>query len=81
MKGYVVIEIELLAVTWTVEKFYKCLYSSHFTLQTDQKLLEAILSKSLNQAPPRLQQILIRTFAYQFTVSYVPGVTNQLADY
>ena len=42
--------------------------------------LEAILSKSLNQATPRLQRILIRTFPYNFTMHYIPGVTNQLAD-
>ena len=41
---------------------------------------EAILSKSLNQAAPRLQRILIRTFPHHFTVCYIPGVTNQL-DY
>ena len=51
-----------------------------FILETDQKPLEAILSKSLNQATPRIQQILIRTFVYHFTVRYIPGVTNQLAD-
>ena len=44
------------------------------------KPLEAILSKSLNQATPRLQRILIRTFPYNFTVCYIPGVTNQLSD-
>ena len=51
-----------------------------FSLETDQKLLEAILSKSLNQVTPQLQWILIRTFAYHFTVRYIPGITNQLAD-
>ena len=56
------------------------LYASHFILETDQKLLEAILLKSLYQAAPRLQRILIRTFPYNFTVCYIPGVTNQLAD-
>ena len=40
----------------------------------------AILSKSINQATSRLQWILIRTFAYHFTVNYIPGSTNQLAD-
>ena len=63
-----------------MEKFHHFLYASHFILETDQKLLDAILSKSLNQATPRIQQILIRTFAYLFTVRYIPGVTNQLAD-
>ena len=48
--------------------------------ETDQKPLEAILSKSLNQATLRLQRILIRTFPYMFTVRYIPGATNQLAD-
>ena len=51
------------------------LYASHFILETDWKPLEAILAKSLNQATPRIQQILIRTVAYHFTVRYI-----QLAD-
>ena len=78
-KGYVVIEIESLAVAWAIEMFCHFLYASHFILEMDQKPLEAILSKSLKQATPRLQRILIRTFPYHFTVYYIPGVTNQLA--
>ena len=78
--GYVAIEIESLAVAWAMEKFHHFLYASHFILETDQKPLEAILSKSLNQATPRLQRIVIRTFPYMFTVRYIPGMTNQLAD-
>ena len=46
----------------------------------DQKPLEAILSKSINQATPRLQRILIRTYPYHFTVQYIPGLTNQSAE-
>ena len=79
-KGYVAIEIESLAVTWAMEKFHHFLYTSHFILETDQKPLEVILLKSLNQATPRLLRILIRTFPYHFSVCYIPGVTNQLAD-
>ena len=56
-KGYVAIEIELFAVAWAMEKFYHFLYASHFILETDQKLLVALLSKSLNQATSNLQQI------------------------
>ena len=62
-----------------MEQFNHYLYASHFILETDQNLLEAILSKSLNQATPRLQWILIRTFAYHFTVRCILGITNQLA--
>ena len=39
-----------------------------------------ILSKSLNQATPRLQHILIGTFPYHFKVRYIPGMTNHIAD-
>ena len=79
-RSYVAIEIESLAVACVMEKFHHFLYASHIILETDQKPLEAILSKSLNQATPRLQRILITTFPYNVTVCYIPGVTSQLAD-
>ena len=79
-KGYVVIELESLAVAWVMEKFHHFLYGNEFILETDQKPLEAILSKSLNQVTPRLQRILIRTFPYHFKVRYIPGLTNHVAD-
>ena len=79
-KDYVVIELEALAVAWAIEKFHHFCYASHILLETDQKSLEAILSNSLNQASPRVQRILIRTFAYNFTVKYISGSTNQFQD-
>ena len=63
-----------------MEKLHHFLYRNHFILETDQKPLETILARSLNQATPRLQRILIRTFPYNFTVHYLPGLKNQLAD-
>ena len=79
-RGYVAIEIESLAVAWAVKKFHHFLYGCHFTLETDQNPFEAILSRSLNQATPRLQCILIRMLPYNFTVRYIPGPRNLLAD-
>ena len=75
-----VIELESLAVAWAMEKLHHFLYGNEFMLKTDQKPLEVILSKSLNQATPRLQRILIRTFPYNFKVRYIPGLTNHVAD-
>ena len=75
-KWYEVIELESLAVAWAMEKFHHFLYGNEFILETDQKPLEVILSKSLNQATPRLQRILIRTCPYHFKVRYIPGQTN-----
>ena len=46
-KGYVAIKLESLVVVWAMEKFHYFLNGTHFILETDQKLLEAILSKSL----------------------------------
>ena len=79
-KGYVVIELESLAVVWVMEKFHHFLYGNEFMLETDQKSLEVILSKSLNQVTPRLQRILIRTFPYHFKVRYILGQTNPVTD-
>ena len=42
-KGYVAIELQSLVVVCAMEKFHHFLYSTHFILETDQKLLEAIL--------------------------------------
>ena len=78
--GYVGIKIESLTVAWAVEKFHHFLYGCHFILETDQKPLEAILSRSLNQATPRIQRILIRTLPYNFTIRYILGTKNLLAD-
>ena len=72
-RGYVVIEIESLAVAWADEKFHHFLYGCHFMLKTVKKPLETILSRSLNQAMPRLQCILIRPLPYNITVRYIPG--------
>ena len=63
-----------------MEKFHHFLYATKFVLETDQKPLETILAKSLNAATPQLQRILIKIFAYDFTVKYLPGENNQLAD-
>ena len=79
-RGYVAIEIKSLAVAWAVEKFHHFLYGCHFILKTDQKPLEAILSRSLNQATLRLQCFLIRTLPYNFTIRYIPGPKNLLVD-
>ena len=50
--------LESLAVAWAVGKCHHFLYATHCLLGTDQKPLEAMLSKSLNQATPRLQEYL-----------------------
>ena len=79
-RGYVAIELESLAVAWAMEKFYHFLYGNQFLLETDQEPLETILSRSLNQATPRLQRIVIRTFPLQFHHVLSARTKNQLVD-
>ena len=50
-KGYVAIELESLAVTWAMEKFHHFLYGNQFTLETDQKPLEAHTIQKLKSGP------------------------------
>ena len=50
------------------------------TVQSDHKPLEAIMTKPLSQAPPRIQRLLIRLQKYQPTVQYVPGKYMFIAD-
>ena len=78
-RGCVAIEMESLAVAWAMEKFHNFLYANHFFLETDQKSLDTILSRSLNQATPCLQRIMIRPLPYNFTVRHLPGLKSQLA--
>ena len=54
-KNYVAIELESLAVTWAMEKLHHFIYGKKFKLQTDQKPLATILSRSQNVSTPRLQ--------------------------
>ena len=72
-KGYVTIELESLAVAWAVEKFHHFLYDTHFILEMDQKPIEAILSKSLNQATPQLQRILF----LRISIKYINSDTQR----
>ena len=79
-QSYVAIELEALAVSWAVQKFHHYLYGTSFMLQTDQKPLQAILSKSLVEATPQMQRLLLPTIPYDMTVEYIKGETNFIAD-
>ena len=79
-QNYVAIELEALAVSLAVQKFHHYLYGTSFTLQTDQKPLQAILSKSLVEATPWMQRLLLPTIPYDMAVEYIKGETNFIAD-
>ncbi|XP_032235873.2 uncharacterized protein LOC116617347 [Nematostella vectensis] len=79
-KHYANIERELLAITWGVQKFHTYLYGRSVIVQTDHKPLESIFKKPLNDAPPRLQRMLLKLTKYDLNVNYVPGKQQVLYD-
>ena len=79
-QNYVTIELEMLAVCWALKKFHHCVYGHSFTLQTDQKPLVAILSKSLSDASHTLERLIHKILPYHFKVEYIQGKCNVLAD-
>ena len=79
-KNYVAIELKSLAVAWVLEKLHHFIYGKKFKLQTDQKPLAMILSRSQNASTPRLQRLLNQVFQYDFDVEYIKGETNVVAD-
>ena len=77
---YANIEREMLAVVFGAERFYTFVYGSSFTVESDHKPLELIHLKSISQAPPRLQRMLLRIQPYDMKIKYRPGKELLLAD-
>ena len=77
---YANIERELLAILWGTQKFHTYLYGRRVIVKTDHKPLETIFKKSLNEAPPRLQRMLLKLTKYDLDVQYVPGKQQVLSD-
>ena len=58
----------MLAIVFAVKRFEQCTYSR--VVQTDHKLLESILKKSLISTPKGLQCMLLRLQKFDLEVSY-----------
>jgi hypothetical protein len=78
---YANIEREFLAVVFGVEKFHTYIYGTNVLVETDHKPLEAIHLKSLTQAPPRLQRMMLRLQQYDLEIKYRKGKELLLADF
>ena len=78
---YVAIELEALAMSWAIKKFHHYLYGQKFTMDTDQRQLVSIFSKSPLDALPRMHWLLMKTVPYDMTVKYIPSTTKAVADY
>ena len=74
------IEKEMLAAVHGLEKFHHYTYGRQVHVITDHKPLVSIVGKLLSKAPKRLQSMLLRAQAYNYTMSYRPGAQIPVAD-
>jgi len=78
-QNYSVGEREALAIIWAVDKFLRYLYGQRFTLKSDHCPLEYLqMSHSKN---PKLMRWSLALQPYRYTVRYIKGVENVVADY
>ena len=77
---YAVIEKEMLAVVFALEKWHQYTYGRPVTVYSDHRPLESIVKKPLDKAPRRLQGMLLRALAYDTDIKYLQGKKNLIAD-
>ena len=77
---YAIIEKEMLAIVFSLEKWHQFTYGRPVTIHSDHKPLHSITKKPLDRAPKRLQSMLIRALAYDIEVCYLEGKKMLLAD-
>ena len=81
-KKYSVIERELLACIWAIEKFRSYVWGCKFTLQTDHKPLVSILSGGAGKCcTPRIVRLTSKLLQYHFDIFHISGGKNTRADY
>ena len=80
-QSYSQIEKEMLAIIYGCEHFHQYLYGQREVIvESDHKPLEAILRKSIHQAPLRLKRMILRLKPYATKVKYTPGSQLLIAD-
>lgn len=77
-KNYPTIEKELLAIVWSVKYFRPYLYARHFKIQTDHKPLVYLFN--MRDPSSRLLKFRLCLEEYNFTIEYVKGSSNVVAD-
>ena len=81
-KNYAVVELELLAIQWAVEKCRLYLAGTDFMVVTDHQPLLGILNRknldAINNV--RIQRLMAKLLGYSFQVEWIPGKNHTIAD-
>lgn len=75
---YTTIERELLAIVWATKQFRPYLFGVKFTLYTDHRPL--VWLRNLKEPNSKLTRWALKLEEYDFTVTYLPGKLNKVAD-
>ena len=78
-RNYAPTEGECLALVWAVEKFRYYLHGHKFTINTDHKALEWLNTARFTDS--KLERWALKLQEFDFTVQYIKGKTNVVADY
>ena len=77
---YAQVEKELLAATFTCQKFHDFIYGREVIIESDHKPITAIVNKPLHTASARLQRILLQLQWYNLKFIYRGGTELHVAD-
>ena len=77
---YAQVEKELLAATFTCQKFHDFTYGREAIIETDHKPITAIANKPLHTAPARLQPMLLQLQRHNLKFIYRRGTELHVAD-
>ena len=71
---YAQIEKEALAITWACEKFSTYVLGKYISIETDHKLLVALLGcKHLDNLPLRVLRFRLRLMRFSYSIQHVSG--------
>ena len=81
-RNYAVVELELLAIPWAVQKCRLYLAGANFEMITYNQLLIGIMnSRNLDAIQnARIRILMSKLLGYRFKVSWTPGKTQCIAD-
>ena len=80
---YIINELELLSVVWSIQHFKYCLYGKPFTVMTDHRALLSIMRENRANITynSRLTRWVDRLLPFDFTIDHLPGSKMGLVDY
>ena len=82
-KRYAQLDKEALAIIFGVKKFHQYLFGRRFTIYSDHKPLQYLLNETKpvpTMASARIQRWALTLSAYDYVISYKPGVQHANAD-